>query len=84
MTGTRDTHKQLQRSPGEYPYAIQAEGRLGTRVYDRLEAALASDGYTLEEASMLLAINLGQVLDEIQDVKARLHPAPKSTPRRRR
>jgi len=50
----------------EYPMPVQAAGQHAMLTYDRLLSDLLGDGYTADEAAMLLAINLDQVLHESQ------------------
>jgi hypothetical protein len=56
------------RESDEYPHAIQAAGPVAMRVFDRVEQGLIEDGYTSDEADMLMQINLDQVLTEAQQV----------------
>lgn len=56
----------VKRQPHEYPAAIQLAGQPAMRVYDRVERGLLSDGYTPDEAMMLMDINQDQILAQAQ------------------
>jgi hypothetical protein len=56
------------RASDEYPYAIQAAGPIAMRVFDYLEQSLIEDGYSPDDADMLMQINIDQVIVEAQHV----------------
>ena len=59
---------QQQRPPrriDQYPAAIRAAGPNAIRVFDRVERGLIEqDGFSQDEADMLLQINLDQILTQ--------------------
>lgn len=63
-----------QHDTSEYPAPIRQAGPRAMVVYDRVEKGLLADGYTADEASMLMDINLAQILAEAK--------ATKKTPRK--
>jgi len=61
--------KQPKYGKSDYPGPVQATGESAMLAYDRLEQALLDDGYTMDEASMLLDINLEKVLAEAKQTE---------------
>ena len=54
------------RDDDEYPMAIQQAGPYAKRVFDRVEQGLLSDGFTPDEAEMLMQINMSDIIEQAQ------------------